>query len=180
MEHGYRRTTVGQIADAAGVHIATVYELAGRKPDILRELIEEAISGADRPVPAEERDHVRRMLRTSDPHEKLQIYADGVTATNERVAPLLIALRDAADEHEEARKVWSEISDRRAGNMRRLIADLADSGGLRAGIDPDDAADTVWATNSAELYSMLRDQRGWSSDRYRRWLVDLWSRVLLE
>ena len=44
-------TTVADIAAAAGVHVRPSYELVGRKPVILRELLERAISGTDRAVP---------------------------------------------------------------------------------------------------------------------------------
>src|SRR3954470_16013432 len=32
VRRGYRATTIAGIAEAAGVHVATVYELVGRKP----------------------------------------------------------------------------------------------------------------------------------------------------
>jgi hypothetical protein len=46
--------------------------------------------------------------------------------------------------------LWSEISERRAANMRLFAADLAAAALLR--VDIDRAADIVWATNSPELY----------------------------
>src|SRR6478609_3382971 len=56
--NGYRATTVAEIARRAGTHVDTLYTLVGRKPQILHELIELAISGTDQPVPPEERDYV--------------------------------------------------------------------------------------------------------------------------
>ncbi|MDQ3640914.1 MAG: hypothetical protein M3450_05455 [Actinomycetota bacterium] len=38
------------IASRAGVHVDTVSQLVGRKPVLLRELIEHALSGTDRAV----------------------------------------------------------------------------------------------------------------------------------
>nr|MBA2738192.1 TetR/AcrR family transcriptional regulator [Nocardioidaceae bacterium] len=38
---------------------------------------------------------------------------------------------------------------------------------------------TIWATNSSELYVLLTVERGWSADRYERWLADTWCRLLL-
>ena len=60
IERGYRATTVAEIARRAAVHVDTVYELAGRKPVLLRELIEQALSGTDGTVVAEERESSRR------------------------------------------------------------------------------------------------------------------------
>ncbi|HEX4163394.1 MAG TPA: TetR family transcriptional regulator, partial [Acidimicrobiales bacterium] len=67
---GYRSTTVAAIARKAEVNADTVYELVGRKPVILREVIETAISGKDEAVPAEERDYVVAMRAEPDPRRK--------------------------------------------------------------------------------------------------------------
>jgi AcrR family transcriptional regulator len=106
MAKGYRATTVAQVARAAGVHHDTIYALVGRKPEILRELIEMAISGADGPVAPEEREYVQRMLAEPDPRRKLAIYASAMQAIQTRMAPLLLALRDASSTEPEAEQVW--------------------------------------------------------------------------
>lgn len=179
VERGYRRTTVAGIAEAAGVHVDTVYALVGRKPVLLRELIERALSGTDRAVSAEERDYVKAILSEPDPAHKLAIYARAVRHIQGRMAPLFLALRDASATEPEAGVVWREISDRRAANMRDLVRGLDRAGGLRADLSVDDAADMIWATNSSELYALLTVERGWSPDQYERWLADTWCRVLL-
>lgn len=74
------------------------------------------------------------------------------------MAPLLLALRDAAATEPDAQQVWQDIGDRRAGNMRRLVAELGDNA-LRAELSTDDAADTIWATASSEMYIMLTRPR---------------------
>lgn len=176
---GYRATTTAQIARQAGVHVDTLYALVGRKPEILRELIEMAISGVDRPLAPEERDYVQRMQAEPDPTRQLEIYAGAVAAIQRRMAPLFVALRDAASTEPEAEQVWQEISGRRAANMRRLVAGLGDDV-LRPGLGLEEAADIVWATGSSEMYVLLVDERGWSLDRYERWLADSWRRLLLD
>ncbi|MEO5900322.1 MAG: TetR/AcrR family transcriptional regulator [Ilumatobacteraceae bacterium] len=179
IRHGYRGTKVADIASASDVHVATVYALVGRKPVMLRELIERAISGADRAVPADERDYVIAMRATAEPRRKLAIYAKAMGAIHVRLAPLLLALRDAATTEPEAAAVWRDISERRATNMRRLVEDLQHAGGLRHDLPIEDAADFVWATNSPELYTLMCVERSWTPDHYEAWLVDLWSRYLL-
>ena len=61
--------------------------------------------------------------------------------------------------------------------MRRFVANLATVARLR--LDPDQAADIVWATNANEMYQLLVRQRGWSPQRYQRFLADTWRRLLL-
>lgn len=87
--------------------------------------------------------------------------------------------RDAATTDEQARKVWIEISERRAQNMRALVSELGPDGTLRADITINEAADVIWATASAELYILFTQERGWAPEAYEQWLADSWSRLLL-
>ncbi len=179
LERGYRATTIADIARRAGVHVDTVYALVGRKPVLLRELIEHAISGTNEEIPAERRDYVAAIRAEPDPRRKLAIYARATREIHARLAPLLLALRDASTTEPEARAVWDEISERRATNMRDLAKDLNSVGGIRVGLSIAEAADTIWVTNSAEVYVLLTVERGWTPHRYEHWLVDTWSRFLL-
>ncbi len=179
VEGGYHSTTISDIARAAEVHVDTVYQLVGRKPVLLRELVEQAISGEGRPVVANERDYVLAFRAETDPQRKLAIYARATRSIHERLAPLLASVRDAAATEPDAETVWREISERRAANMRRLVDDLSAAGGVRDDLPLEVAADTIWATNSAELYLMLTIERGWTADAYERWLLDVWLRFLL-
>ena len=179
LERGYRATTIADIADAATVHVDTLYQLVGRKPVLLRELIEQALSGTDHPVDAEQRDYVTAIKAEPNPARKLILYAGAVRTIQARMAPLFLALRDAASTEPEAQQVWQDISNRRAANMRLLVRDLDAAGGLRTGLSVDEAADTIWATNSSELYVLLTVERAWTPERYEEWLADTWHRLLL-
>jgi len=92
------------------------------------------------------------------------------------MALVLGIIQQAAAEPELA-ALRTEIAERRAANMRRFVADLATVAPLR--LDPGQAADIVWATNSAELYQLLVGQRGWTPQRYEQFLADTWQRLLL-
>jgi AcrR family transcriptional regulator len=179
LERGYRATTIAAIADKAVVNTDSVYALVGRKPMVLRELIEQALSGTDHEVAAEDRAHIQAVRAETDPAKKLAMYARAVRNTQQRMAPLFLALRDASSTEPEAQQVWHEISDRRAANMRKLARELRKAGGLRPGLSIEQAADIVWAMNSSELFVLLTIERGWSLTRYERWLADSWCRLLL-
>lgn len=176
IERGYRATTVAAISAGAGVNPDTVYELVGRKPRIVRELVEQALSGTDHAVPAADRTYVSEIRAEPDPMGKIRIYAAATVAMLGRLAPLVVALREAGAGDAAAAELWRRFGDRRAANMRLFVADL---GARREGVGLDDAADTVWVTNSPELYLLLTGERGWTPERYQRWLVDTWSRLLL-
>lgn len=178
-ERGYTATTVAAIAAAAGVALDTVYAAVGPKPALFRLLIETAISGADHAVPAEERDYVRAIRAEPDPARKLAIFAAATVRIQERMAPLLTVLREAAPAAPELGALWREIGQRRAANMRLLAQDLADAGGLAPGLSVDAAADVIWATNATEFYALLVLERDWAPDRFQHWLADTWRRLLL-
>jgi len=179
IERGYRGATLAELARRADVHVDTVYELVGRKPVILRELVERAISGTDRPLDPFERDYVQQMRAEPDAGAKLDLYAAAMRRIMARLAPLFVALRDAASTDPAAAEVWHTISERRATNMKMLAADLIATGQVRPGLETDEVADTVWATNSPELHQLLTVDRGWSAERYEQWLADTWRRLLL-
>jgi AcrR family transcriptional regulator len=175
-ERGYAATPMTAIADRAGVALDTVYASAGRKPEVARLLIETAISGTDQVIPAEQRDYVRAIQAAPDAETKIALYAAAITAIAPRMALVLAIIQQAPDEPELA-QLWHQIAERRAANMRLFIADLASVHPLR--LDADEAADMVWATNATELYQLLVTQRGWTPQRYQRFLTDTWHRLLL-
>lgn len=179
LERGYRATTIAEIARRAGVHVDTVYTLVGRKAVLLRELIEQALSGTSGTIPAEQRAYVAAIRAEPDARRKLAIYAGATREIHTRLAPLLLALRDASTTEPEAYAVWKEISDRRAMNMRDFAKELDTVGGIRDGLSIADAADSIWVANSAEVYVLLTVERGWTPLRYERWLADTWARLLL-
>jgi len=176
-ERGYTATPMTAIAERAGVALDTVYASVGRKPELARLLIETAISGTDQAIPAEQRDYVRAIQAAPDAGTKIVLYAAAITAIAPRLAVVLAIIQQAAQAEPGLAALWDQIAERRAANMRRFVADLATVTSLR--LDPGDAADIVWATNAAELYQLLVGQRGWSPQRYERFLADTWRRLLL-
>lgn len=180
LERGYAGATMPAIAEAAGVALDTVYATVGKKPTLFRLLVETAISGLDKAVPAEERDYVRALRGEPDASRKLRIYAAAVSAIQARLAPLFQVLQAGASTEPELAKLWSEISGRRAANMRLLVENLAATGRLREGLSVGVAADIVWSMNSPDFYLLLVEQRGWSPKAFQSWLEDAWIRLLLE
>jgi AcrR family transcriptional regulator len=176
---GYLATTVADIAAAAGVAVDTVYAAVGRKPDLLRELIEAAISGTDHAVPAEQRDYVQDVQAATTAREKITIYAHALVEIQQRLAPVFLALRDAAVTDPTCARLWRQIAQRRAANMHQFAADLRATGELRTDLTDDDVADLIWSMNAAEYWTLLVNDRGWTPTRFRDQLIDTWTRILL-
>lgn len=179
LERGYPATTMPTIAKQAGVAVDTIYASCGRKPEILHALIERAISGEDVPVAALQRAYVREMQAEPDARRKLIRYARAMTEIQARLAPLVRVLKEAASTDPALAGLWASIGQRRAANMRLLVADLETTGRLREDVTRDEAADVIWATNSPEFFMLMVEERGWSPNRFERWLAQAWIRLLL-
>lgn len=179
VSRGYAATTVAEIAQRAGVSLDTVYAAVGRKPALLRELVETAISGVDEAVPAEQRDYVARVRAAATAHDKITIYADAITEIQQRMAPVFMALRHAAATDPDCAALWTEISQRRAANMRLFAADLRSTGELRTDLCDQQVADIIWSMNAAEYWVLLVHERRWTPEQFADWLTDAWTRLLL-
>jgi len=179
VKNGYTPTTISDIAERAGVSPDTIYATVGPKPALLRELVENAISGTDQAVPAEQRDYVRRITAAGSAVDKITIYAGATTDIQQRMAPVFLALREAAATDPDCAALWKEIALRRATNMRALAADLRSTGDLRDDLSNDVVADIIWSMNAAEYWVLLVRERAWTPDQFTQWLTDAWTRLLL-
>ena len=179
IEQGYAVTTVADIARRARVAVDTVYAAVGRKPALLREVLESAISGSDQAVPAEQRDYVARIRAARGALEKIETYVVALLEIQPRLAPVYLALRDAAATDPDSAATWREISERRARNMRAFAAELRATGELRTDLSDDDIADIVWSMNGPEYWTLLVSDRGWSSEQFGNHLIDAWQRLFL-
>jgi AcrR family transcriptional regulator len=179
LERGYGTTTMTAIADAAGVSHETVYATLGPKPAVFRHLIETALSASDEPIPPLERDYARRVLNEQDPRRLIDIYANAMRLTQERLAPLFDILNHAATTAPELQAYLSELTDRRAHYTHLIAEHLNDLGGLREDITVQTAADVLFALNSSEFFLLLARDRQWAPDDFEQWLADAWKRLLL-
>jgi AcrR family transcriptional regulator len=179
LREGYAGTTVAAVAARAQVAVDTVYTAVGRKPALLREVVEAAISGTDHAVPPAQREYVLRIREAGTAREKLDLYAHAVARIQDRLGPVYLALREAASTDDDCRDLWESISSRRAANMRDLVADLRVTGELRADLTDDQLADIVWSMNGPEYWALLVHERGWTTEQFGDWLADAWARVLV-
>ena len=179
VERGYAATTVGEIATAAGVSPETVYKAFKNKPGLIKAVIDTAIVGDDEPVPMRERERVRRIKEEPDPRRKLRLYGDHLAESVPRRVPVELLVRAAAASDAGAAEVWHQLEAERLTGMGFFAQDLADGGHLRPGVSVEEARDVLWTYISAEIYELLVMKRGWTPERYSRWVADALSAALL-
>jgi AcrR family transcriptional regulator len=173
LERGYGATTIEAISARSDVPPATVYRLFSSKRGILKALLDVSIVGDDEAVPLADRPHVRSLFADPDAKELLAGFA-GITAqVNSRTAPIYRILVSAASSDADAAVLLDELTRQRHAGQGRIARSLARAGALRPKLRERDAADVIHALMSPEVYGLLVIDRGWSSERYERWLAGI-------
>ena len=179
-EHGYVRTRLSDVADAAGVSPATVKLVFGTKPDLLLSVWHRTLAGGlDDQVPVADRSWYRAIFETPDPAEALRLNAHIATVVRNRVAGLAQVIEIAAAVDDEIAALQSKMSGEFYENQRRVINHLHAGGHLRPDLTVEDATDLLWTINNGRIYFMLVHDRGWSPDKYEQWLAAALRRELL-
>ena len=179
LERGYAATTVGAIAAAAGVSVETVYKAFGNKPGLVKAVVDVAIVGDDEPVPMLQRDRVRRMEAEPDPRRKLAMYGEHLADSAPRRVPVELLVRAAAASDAGAAGVWDELEAERLTGMTFFARHLDEGGHLRPSVPVEEARDVLWTYNSADVYQLLVMRRGWTPERYGRWVAGALAAALL-
>lgn len=178
-ERGYVATSIDDIAAAAGVARATVFESAGGKATLLKTAYDVAIVGDDEPVDLPSRARSVAIRQEPDPAVYLARYAELVTEVSVRLARVYEAVRGAAAADPEIAALWAEVRHQRRVGAGHVVADVIAKGGLQDGLDQEAAADVVWVLNDPGLFHQLVNERGWQIVRYRDWLAQSLRRQLL-
>jgi TetR/AcrR family transcriptional regulator, regulator of autoinduction and epiphytic fitness len=178
-ERGYQRTSMKDIAAGAGVSVETVYGYFGTKAGLLKELLDVTVAGDDAPVSVPDRAPIQAVRAAPDGRAKLAHYAAFLASIQARLVPLFLVIRGAAGADQDAADLWAGLGAQRLAGMTMLAEHLAESGVLASGRSVAEARDELWALGAVEVYELLVGQRGWSPERYRDWLVDVWAGRLL-
>jgi AcrR family transcriptional regulator len=175
---GYLRTTMAQIADAAGVSVETVYA-QGSKQALLLASVDRALAGDSEDVPLFERAPVSEALdRTSAP-AVIHGFAVFLTDIAFRAAGLLVAFEDAAAADAATLELWTEAEQHRRQDYLRLVETVAALAPLREGLDLERATDGLWRTVSPRLAHHLIDL-GWTRDQVADWAAAIGTSLLLD
>jgi AcrR family transcriptional regulator len=179
IERGYSGATMEAIAQAAGVSVETVYAAFGSKRTILTKLIDFSVVGDDLPVPLLERPGPRGVRQEKDQARQVQQFAADIQEIMGRMAPLFEIMRLAAKTEPEIAEMLRGILKNRFHGIEEFITYFGSNGPLPAGLTPDEAAETVWALTSADVFNLMTVDRGWSAQQYGRWLARTLAHYLL-
>ena len=172
LDRGYPGTTMAGVAEAAGVSVETVYKSFGTKAALAKQVWDVTLVGDDQPVPLAERAEFTAITAEPDPRRMLAGYVALGRVLLERLGPLLGVIIEGAQAGDpELRELVATIDRERLTGAAGFVANLAERGLLRDGLDPEAARDVLWTLISPEVYRMLVDGRGWSLDQWEQWLA---------
>jgi AcrR family transcriptional regulator len=176
-ERGYAATTINAIAHAANVAPDTIYSTFKNKRGLLGALVEKRVRGAATPVL--EQPGPEAVRAETDQRRQIEIFVPDITERIERVQTMYGVVAQAATSDPEAAALHKAMLDQRYANLQRFVSWIEANGPLRGELTQDEATATVWTITSTEVHRLLRTERGWSKTRYRCWLTDTLTRLLL-
>jgi AcrR family transcriptional regulator len=165
-ERGYG-VPLTDIAEAAGVAVQTLYFTFHTKAALFLEAFDFAVTGDVLGTPPDQQAWAARMAAEPDPRNAMRIMVDGAIGIFERVAPLTGVIKNTDEELAAAYRHREQL---RLEGYGRQVSALAKRAKLRRGLNVDEATDIVFALFSPELYQVMVSERGWSTERWRRWV----------
>lgn len=173
-ELGYNGVSMPLVARDAGVAVETIYRAFGSKAGLFSAVIDAAVAGgsARAEVPVLERPAIRAMIAESDPRRQVELYAATQPGIHRRAGPLLRALAAAGASDPTLKELWERIELSRLHGQAGFVSMLASRNALRQGLSIEEGRDGLWTLTSLAVWDLLVSQRGWSADRYQRWLAD--------
>ena len=162
-DRGYARTTVADIAHAAGVAPQTVYWAFGSKATLVAEIrdawLREAGTG----------ERLAAVRAVEGPAARLDAFATFMTHQWETGSAAVSIQQDAMRVDAQVARDVHETLTRRAAALLEVVQPIGSA--LRAGLSIAEAHDRLIALSLVEVYVELR-ARGWTAEAYRDWLSE--------
>lgn len=165
-EHGYQAATLQAIAQAAEVSVPTLYVVFGSKVAILLALVRSA--GADEDI----RTLAQEAFDESDPERQLRLAAKVMRTILERDADIINLLWQAGEGDPDLVAAWGQIHQQRFARLTELMGKMEGKKALNPALSTKTATEILWALSSPEMYRLLVRKRGWTPQRFERWLAD--------
>ena len=171
---GYSKTSIAEIAEAAGVSIPTIYASVGRKAAIVLALV----NLVDAEIGAEYgRD---RAGAATDPAALVALGARITRLLEERFGDLVGALRSAAETEPEVSGAAARADKLHRVGSARLARRLRALHALRPGVSVAEASAIISLLTEGATYRQLVEAYGWTFDRAEAWITSSLRTLLLK
>jgi AcrR family transcriptional regulator len=166
-ELGYYGAGLGAVAKEAGVSRQAIYLHFPSKAELLTALHLHIF--ATDVLPVVERHPITEEMTALDALETMIAVDVEVISKVWRIHE---ALTTARRQHPEVEETLRPREDDRYGELLDRTRRLKKDGELPPGMRPGALADMLWGLVSVGTYTSLVNERGWSLDRYGRWVRD--------
>jgi AcrR family transcriptional regulator len=168
LECGYHGTSIGKIAQEAGVAVQTIYNSIGSKRDVLSRVLDFAAAGERVPVPVPVfmREQAEREF---DPVRIIEQLVEFWQGALPRTAPVFRIIRDAAGIDPEAATLERDRAGQRLRHYETAARLLDQRQALRDGLTIDQAATTIFTIGHPDIYRTLVLDGGWDDRQWATW-----------
>jgi AcrR family transcriptional regulator len=168
---GFHAATMDELAAAAGVSRATVFNRFGSKLGVLQALFIRGLEGPEMAA-------IEEALGLEDPVAALEAVVPAACAIWESFGPVHLQLQAVGVLEPDAAALVDEQRDHQRADLQRLTQRLAKAERLRTGLGQARAAATLHMLTSLESFLWLRQGYGLSFRQTRETLTEL-ARTLL-
>ena len=179
IEQGFGATSIDQIAATADVSPQSIYATYGSKAGVLSRAIEVALVGDQDGIPVVDRAPGLADMSAAVCVARFAAYAKFIRALNERVAPLIRVMEQAASSDPALGELRSGLAATLQADCRHWIDQLGPQT-LRPGLSPTRAVDVMAMIISPYVYSMLTSDFGFTPNQYQQWLAHALPHLLLK
>jgi AcrR family transcriptional regulator len=177
IERGFGRTTIADVARAAGVSVETIYGAFGNKATLLHRAWDITVGGDEQEITFHERPEVLAIRNEPDLAKRLMLHAAFSTETARRIAPFQLMVQSAAGADPAAAAMLEEMGRQRLAGMTVMAAEAAKTGQLA--VSEEECRDVVWSMTDGMLWHRLVNERGWTNERFAGWLGRMWVFLLV-
>lgn len=164
LERGWAGTTVAAVAAEAQVAVDTVYSNFSSKAGLLAAAKDVAKVGDTDPIPLMERPGFEALAQ-GNREQRIRTAATLIAEFNDRTRPMDTVWRQAAASESELAAALQERELQRRRDLSQGLTRLLGSP------VSDSVLDMVWAVSSPEIYGKLHEERAWTCEQYRDWLL---------
>lgn len=158
---GFDRVTINMLAEAAGVSMPTIYAVFKSKRGVLQSLIDEAL-------PKKQFESlVKEAMEAKSLENHLRASAKIARHIYDAEKELMVILCGASVVAPEIKELEQEREQRRYKRQGDGLKSWIKGPALQ------NARDTLWALTGRDIYRLMVLERGWSSDKYEKWLAEL-------
>jgi len=176
---GWSGATMRAVADQAGVSVKTVEALYRTKAELLKTAVDYAIAGDIRPVPVLGREPAAAMQAAPDAPAMLRLHAHQVRSINDRAAPILWVVEQAASAHPGIAALWAQMSGHRRTGAQWAAATLLAKPGVPPRTGQRYAEEVFWIAIDPGTYRSLTLGRGLSSGDFETWINTYYDHMFL-